>query len=502
MGVLESQTVRGEITNRRIGRRRVAERAARRDAMVQSRNSGAQDGPGWASEPSHWTQSPVQQPNERRRAARGALKESPPKPSRKAARLNYRIGELLFEAGRLFLVALVTPLQLVLFLLRPTELVRRLREAPDRARSGARRIRMASRDPETAPGRIWDWLRLSAHFVKEEVADMQDGFPKADEVFRESFAEFKRVSGRVTGRRHGKASDVRDLSSRVFDSVSFGLIVGVIVVGLFVAGYQGIEALKQSDRLAINHIEFLGVDRVERAELATALGVSLGDNLLELEPDLDEARLLPWVDDIELKRDLRGQRLQVRVVEHVPALILASHPLKLVDQRGAVFKKLGGSDPFDMPLLTVHGSELSLADATVQREATRLGLQALRALEAGQSIGVADISEIRYEGEAGLSLITRSGLPIHLGRRDFALRLGRLERAVQAGSLPMTAMASVDLGLRDRLVVVPRAARSAQRAVRKQVDAQPISAAHRARMVHLKRIGSSLEGAPPDGDLQ
>jgi len=409
---------------------------------------------------------------------------------------------MLFEGGRLVLVALVTPLQLVLFLLRPTEFLRRVREAPDRARSGARRIRMASRDPETAPGRIWDWLRLSAHFVKEELADMQDGFPKPDEVLRDSFAEIKRVSGRVASPRPGHQPAPGDLSARVFHSMSLGLIVGVIVLGLFVAGYQGIEALKQSDRLAINQIELVGVDRVDRAALVTALGVGLGDNLLELQPDLAEARLLPWVADLEIKRDLRGQKLEVRVVEHVPALLLASHPLRLIDERGEVFKKLDGSDPFDMPLLTVEGPGLSLADVETQQQASHLGLQVLHVLEAGQALGVQDISEIRYEGELGITLVTRAGLPIRLGRRDFALRLGRLERAIQAGSLPMDAMASVDLGLRDRLVVVPRSASSAQRAVRRQVERQAISAAHRARMVHLKRIGGSVASAPFDGGAQ
>ena len=51
--------------------------------------------------------------------------------------------------------------------------------------------------------------------------------------------------------------------------------------------------------------------------------------------------------------------------------------------------------------------------------------------------------------------MTRSGLPIHIGSEDFAARLGRLERAVASGDLPLEAVASVDVSLRDRLVVVP-----------------------------------------------
>ena len=83
-------------------------------------------------------------------------------------------------------------------------------------------------------------------------------------------------------------------------------------------------------------------------------------------------------------------------------------------------------------------------------------------------------------------VLTRSGMPVRRGREDFAVRLGRLERAARSGALPLHALASVDLGLRDRLVAVPRSARSARRAVRKKVSTQPMAPAQRAQVLELQ----------------
>ena len=65
--------------------------------------------------------------------------------------------------------------------------------------------------------------------------------------------------------------------------------------------------------------------------------------------------------------------------------------------------------------------------------------------------------------------MTRNGLPIHIGSEDFAARLGRLERAVASGDLPLEAVASVDVSLRDRLVVVPRSSKKARKRMQQAV---------------------------------
>lgn len=402
--------------------------------------------------------------------------------------LGHATGELLFEVLCKLVVVVVFPVQLAFLLLRPRELFRRLGEAPGRLRSTARRLRLQTRDPETAAGRMWDSVRLSAHFVREEMADMQDGFPSLDDVARSGMGAVSRggrhVSGRISSRLSSSSEEVYE---RLQHSAALGLVAGVVVVGLFVAGYQGLENLKQSERLTIQGIEVQGLDRVDRGELLSELRVGEGDNLLELQTGVLSARAaaLPWVDSLSLRRDLRGQQLELAVVEHKPVMLLAGSPIRLLNESGEAFKPLEAEDPVDLPFLSlVDGADQDQPE--MLREAAHGAVQILHALASGTALREVDVSEIRFEGDAGYVIVTRTGMPVRLGREDFAVRLGRLERAARSGSLPLHALASVDLGLRDRLVAVPRAARSARRAVRKRVSSQPMAPEQRARVLELQ----------------
>ena len=398
------------------------------------------------------------------------------------------VGEALFDLGRKLLVLVVLPAQLLLLLLRPRELARRVLEAPALFRSTARRLRLQTRDPESAAGRMWETMRLSAHFVREELADMQDGFPSFDAVARSSVEALSSSGRHVSGRISSRISAQREeVYARLQHSAALGLVAGVVVVGLFVAGYQALESLKQSDRLSIQDIQVQGLDRVERSQLLEALVVGEGDNLLELEPAVLSARAagLPWVAGISLRRDLRGQRLELAVVEHEAVMVLGDEPLMLMNESGEVFKQVQPGDPIDLPFLTLEDRGLAERPAEL-RQIGQGAVQILRALDSGTALREVDVSEIRFEGEAGFVVLSRTGLPVRLGREDFAVRLGRLERAVRGGALPLHALASVDLGLRDRLVAVPRDARSARKAFSKGLSKQPMGPAARARVLELE----------------
>ena len=406
------------------------------------------------------------------------------------AGLGHYVGEMLFEVGRGLLHLLSFPFQVLYLLVRPRDLLVRLSEAPTRVRSTARRLRLQSRDPETATGRLWESARLSAHFVREEIADMQDGFPSIEQVARGGLDAVS-VSGRRLGQgvSRGLASGGEDFRQRLHHSAALGLVAGVVVVGLFVAGYQGLESLKQSDRLVIQDINIQGLDRADGDHLLRELQLATGDNLLEVESELlvSRAAALPWVDTLTVRRDLRGQRLELAVVEHQPVMLLASAPMKLLNESGVAFKDLEPGDPVDLPFLSFADDEIDLSDPAQLKEASRGAVQILHALSSGTALRDVDVSEIRYEGEAGYVVITRTGLPVRVGREDFAVRLGRLERAARSGGLPLHALASVDLGLRDRLVAVPQAAPSARRAVRKRVVSQPLAPSQRERVIQMEK---------------
>lgn len=469
MGVLDTQSIREHLANRKLGRKRLERRRAAELARERRRPNR-----GVSARRSVQSTGPHRRPDTTE-STRGSLFDV--------------LGTLL----KLVLAIVLLPLQLLLMALRPRELARRLKEAPGRVTSGARRVRMASRDPDSGTGRLWETARLSAHFVREELVDMQDGFPRPAEVAA-SMLDQVSLAFRAVARRIGLAPDDRHgaVSDRLLHAAALGVIASAVIVGLFVATYQGIERFKTSGRLALQEVRLVGLERTADEDLRAALHLDADDNLLELDLDAITAAAisLPWVADAVVTRDLRGRAVEVHVVEHRPALLLAGPSMQLIDDRGVAFKTLSPGDPVAMPVLSIDGP----STPEIVAEASRGALEVLHALSSGRAIGVAQVSELRYESGEGFTLVTLAGLPVRLGRRDFAARLGRIEAAVSTGALPLDALASVDAGLRDRLVAVPLKTGHARRTVRERVREQPVEEASRRRMLHLDRIQQSLGG--------
>ncbi len=458
MGVLDQQSIRREIGNRRLGRRR-----------LEARLRG--------------------DPDERRRPDRGARRDAVSIRKRTRPDRGSRVANALAGFGRGLAVVVLLPLQIAFLLLRPRDFVARVRALPARIESGARRLRMASRDPETRTGRLWDTAVLSAHFLREEVADMQDGFPSRDELLADITGGAGAVRGGVE-RMLSRLDEDRPLE-RGLDAAGVGVIGAAVVVGLFIAGHGTLEAVAQSDRMVVRAVHVQGASRTPEGVLLEQVGLAPGDPLLQL--DLQGAatavEALPWVAEATVVNDLRERAVRVQVVEHRPALILSHDGLQLVDDEGVAFKGLHAGDPADLPVLT--GMErFASVDSDDARRALLGALDVLHSLSASGPVSRPTVSEIRWEGDDGWSITTRSGLPVRLGRQDFGARLGRLERAIARGGLPLTAIASIDVGLRDRLVVVPKKTKNAKRTVVRAVEAQPVPAADRS--MHLERIRRSL----------
>ncbi len=384
-------------------------------------------------------------------------------------------------------VAALLPVQLLILLLRPAELLRRLRSAPERLEARSRRLRMQSRDPDTTAGRVRETARLSAHFMREEMADMQDGFPRLRDVVASALSILEEGAFK-TGLAVGlldPRGDADEARERLFRGVALGLVAAAGLIGLFVSIYQAVDTLKQHERLTLQAVHVSGTHRVVEGDVLGRLNLPVGANLLELPlPDLQaQVEALPWVSSARVERDLRSQSLSVQVAERRPTMILGSGGLHLVDESGVVFKALERGDPSDLPLLSAEEGQVELAAAAA--------LEALHALGSGDAVRPEDISELRWHAEDGLTLVTRAGLPIRLGRQGYAARLSRLERAVAAGGLPLEALKEIDAALRDRVVAVPLSKPKARKQVAERIKAQPVKQNSRALMLHLQRV--SLE---------
>ena len=171
VGVLDQQNLRRDVRNVRVGRERMEQMQQRRARVARARGPvSAKTG---------------NQPEDRRREGRGL---SPAGTSQDAtANLGQRrqqraalrlldLGEALgggLAAVAIFFVTMV--LGLVSAVFSPREFIRRLREAPTRLRSSARRVGLSSKDPHSRAGRGVEASRLSVFFLREDLADMRDG---------------------------------------------------------------------------------------------------------------------------------------------------------------------------------------------------------------------------------------------------------------------------------------------------------------------------------------
>lgn len=437
MGVLDEQRISRRLSNRKVGRAQLQERE-----RIRTRSFGAL---------------PAVQ-GDRRRPERGAERVHTSDGVRAVRQA--RAGWVALALGG-FAVLLALPLQLLWLATRPRELWRRTVTLPDRSRSVIRRVRMDARDPGTTAGKLAETLHLAGFLVREEVRDMQGGFPTGEMVvdaLRRTGDHALENTGRFLGIDDPMRPDL--VGERVRGALALGLVGAAAVVGLFIATYQSLELVKQSDRLALRTVDVVGVERTAADAVRGQLALTLGSNLLELDATeaLARAEALPWVESVTAVRDLREQRVVVRVVEYQPALLLAGGPLRLVDSRGRDFKTLEPGDPHDFPLLTGLPEDPA-ARAAELPHATRGALDILESAAAGSALTRGDVSEIRWGVDEGFVVITRDGLPLKLGHRDFAARLGRLERAMAAGGLVLEDVASLDLALNDRIVAVPRAPR-------------------------------------------
>jgi cell division septal protein FtsQ len=495
MSVLDRQSVRADAGNRRVPRRRLEQLAAERRRPERGlRRRPEPDASGDATEPGSgssasssgsWTAAD--------RSASGFRRRPAPLPR--------RLLSALLSTLRAALLVLLLPLQLLFLLVRrPRELWDRLVSAPAGFRSVSRRLGVASRDPGTLAGRAWEALRLSAWFVREELADMQEGMPRPQDLLRHARDQARRALERERALRllphGGRLPD--ETGERLFRAAAVGLLAGCVALGIFLSTYLAVEELKSGDELALRSIRVQGLLRVPDATLRAALPARPGDNLLELDPRAIEAALLrlPWIESVEAARDLRSRALLVRVVEHEPALLLADGRLTLVDIHGVPFKPLEPGDPSDLPLLGAAAGREPLLDPDIVRIAATGALQLLSALSSGKALRRHDVSEIRWMGDEGYLLVTRDGLPIRLARTEPAAALSRLERAVAMGALPLDAVASVDLSLRDRVVAVPRDEKPSRLAVASRVEAQPLPTAARERMLHIERIRREIGDLP------
>lgn len=234
-----------------------------------------------------------------------------------------------------------------------------------------------------------------------------------------SFAAMQSAQVRRAAAQEGKRS-----FRAVLDAVLRTLAAAALSAALGAGCFYGYRWASNAPAFAIREIRFTGLAHAAEPELIARSGMKPGDNLFRTDL-LQAARGIeghPWVAAARLTRKLPGT-IEVSVLEHHPAALVQMGGLYVLDEQGKLFKRASPDDALDLPIVS------GLSRAEPRRE-LRL-LHALHFLDTWRTAGfaVSDLSELRLEDDAGVTLFARDGdgvQEVRLGGSDWPLALRRL----------------------------------------------------------------------------
>jgi cell division protein FtsQ len=180
----------------------------------------------------------------------------------------------------------------------------------------------------------------------------------------------------------------------------------------------------------LQQVDVTGNRRLSRPEVIEASEIEDGINLLTVDLSAIAARLRrhPWIRFATVYRRFPG-KLIIEIEERTPRAILAAGKLYYVDEQAEFFTRLLPGDSVNFPLFTGVTAEDLQANAPEIQEMVRTGFGVLDLMErTGSEIDPSGIGEIQLNLKAGLSLQTRAGRVLVLGKSDFELKIQRYER--------------------------------------------------------------------------
>jgi cell division protein FtsQ len=180
----------------------------------------------------------------------------------------------------------------------------------------------------------------------------------------------------------------------------------------------------------LQQVDVTGNRRLSRAEVVEASEIEDGINLLTVDLSAIAARLRrhPWIRFATVYRRFPG-KLIIEIDERTPRAILAAGKLYYVDEQAEFFTRLLPGDSVNFPLFTGVSAEDLKTNAPEIQEMVRMGFGVLDLMErTGSEIDTSGIGEVQLNLKGGLSLQTRAGRVLVLGKSDFELKIQRYER--------------------------------------------------------------------------
>lgn len=199
-------------------------------------------------------------------------------------------------------------------------------------------------------------------------------------------------------------------------------------------GWAGWAFGWKGDLLRVREVRFLGLSRIQPAELAELSPVAPGEHLLAADVEALAAAVArhPWIASVQVRRVL-PPAIEVDVTERRGAALVDLDGLYLLDERGRVFKRATPGDGLDLPLVT-GVARADFVERQAEVEPLLAGALALAGRWDATGLGRrAALSEIHVDPDWGVTLFAGDeGIEVRLGTGEIPAKLERLERVLAA----------------------------------------------------------------------
>ena len=223
-------------------------------------------------------------------------------------------------------------------------------------------------------------------------------------------------------------------------------LIFLLFLGIGFGAYKLSPALSQrlsdSDYFSISGVDVIGVERADRDEIARAVGVTVGESVLET--DLlamrDRIEAVTWIKTAEVIRELPS-KIVIRVEEHMPVGVI-------IDENGTRFV-----DPDGMT--AVMGEAVDSYPLFVNMDTTEEVIETARLMDVlltHEVVTLESVSVVTCDPIMGYEIVTREGTRIHVGKEPFEKKVERL-KIILPDALARGSIEYIYLDMDDRIVV-------------------------------------------------
>lgn len=194
---------------------------------------------------------------------------------------------------------------------------------------------------------------------------------------------------------------------RLLGRVALG--VAIVAAGVLAAVYAR-RYVTQSPRFALKDLRVEGNHRRTREQIAELAGLTLGQNVVELDLEAVRARLEkdPWIERATILRRLPAS-VAIDVIERDAAAIIALPTgTWLATSHGDLFKKIEAGDPNDLPVITGLTDEAAASDRDATAQIIRRALDLAADAERVGLFG-GRVQELAVDSDGGINAVLSRG---------------------------------------------------------------------------------------------